>query len=139
MTYTDYIKLEELKKERYLRKRKAIIKKHKRDKFITFMLIVILYNLHSLHYSNIAIFILFIAIFCIFMVNLTIYFVSILLFLSFLSYTTRILLCFVCTIYFSTESCYNHIHLFAVSDIMAVAFFCNDSASTQSISKYSNM
>ena len=42
MTYTDYIKLEQLKKERYLRKRKAIIKKHKRDKFITFMLIVIL-------------------------------------------------------------------------------------------------
>ena len=37
MTYTNYIKLEQLQKERYLRKRKAIMKKRKREKFIIFL------------------------------------------------------------------------------------------------------
>ena len=42
MTYTDYIKLEQLQKERYLRKRKAIMKKRKLNKFIMFILSIIM-------------------------------------------------------------------------------------------------
>ena len=42
MTYTNYIKLEQLQKERYLRKRKAIMKKRKLNKFIMFILSIIM-------------------------------------------------------------------------------------------------
>ena len=42
MTYTNYINLEQLKKERYLRKRKAIMKKRKLNKFIMFILSIIM-------------------------------------------------------------------------------------------------
>ena len=43
MTYTNYIKLEQLQKERYLRKRKAIMKKRKREKFIIFLLSIAIF------------------------------------------------------------------------------------------------
>lgn len=43
MTYYQSIELEQLHKERYLRRRKAIIKKRKREKFISFLLITILF------------------------------------------------------------------------------------------------
>lgn len=44
MTYYQSIELEQLHKERYLRRRKAIIKKRKREKFISFLLITILFT-----------------------------------------------------------------------------------------------
>lgn len=43
MTYLESIELEQIQKERYLRKRRAIIKKHKREKFITFLLSIAIF------------------------------------------------------------------------------------------------
>ena len=45
MTYLESTELEQIQKERYLRKRRAIIKKHKREKFITFLLSIAIFNL----------------------------------------------------------------------------------------------
>lgn len=46
MTYYQSIELEQLQKERYLRRRKAIIKKRKREKFISSLLIVALFSIY---------------------------------------------------------------------------------------------
>ena len=43
MTYLEIAKLEQIQKERYLRKRKAIIKKHKREKFISSTLALVIF------------------------------------------------------------------------------------------------
>lgn len=43
MTYLESTELEQIQKERYLRKRRAIIKKHKREKFITFLLSIAIF------------------------------------------------------------------------------------------------
>lgn len=45
MTYYQSIELEQLQKERYLRKRKAIIKKRKRERFILSLLIIALFSI----------------------------------------------------------------------------------------------
>lgn len=42
MTYLESTKLEQIQKERYLRKRRAIIKKRKLNKFIMFILSIIM-------------------------------------------------------------------------------------------------
>ena len=41
MTYLEIAKLEQIQKERYLRKRRAIIKKRKRERFIASLLFVV--------------------------------------------------------------------------------------------------
>ena len=43
MTYLESTELEQIQKERYLRKRRAIIKKRKREKFITFLLSIVIF------------------------------------------------------------------------------------------------
>lgn len=43
MTYLEIAKLEQIQKERYLRKRRAIIKKRKREKFIASLLFVVVF------------------------------------------------------------------------------------------------
>ena len=43
MTYLESTELEQIQKERYLRKRRAIIKKRKREKFITFLLSIAIF------------------------------------------------------------------------------------------------
>ena len=43
MTYLEIAKLEQIQKERYLRKRKAIIKKRKREQFISSILALVIF------------------------------------------------------------------------------------------------
>lgn len=43
MTYLESTELEQIQKERYLRKRRVIIKKRKREKFITFLLSIAIF------------------------------------------------------------------------------------------------
>ena len=43
MTYLESTELEQIQKERYLRKRRAIIKKRKREKFITLLLSIVIF------------------------------------------------------------------------------------------------
>ena len=43
MTYLEITKLEQIQKERYLRKRKAIVKKRKREKFISSILALVIF------------------------------------------------------------------------------------------------
>lgn len=45
MTYYQSIELEQLQKERYLRRRKAIIKKRKRERFVSSLLIIALFSI----------------------------------------------------------------------------------------------
>lgn len=43
MTYLEIAKLEQIQKERYLRKRKAIIKKRKRERFVSSILALVIF------------------------------------------------------------------------------------------------